>query len=124
MCFALVCNDAIVDYVAWSYHRGTQSNLRKAAVSAGMWSDISGYCSRSIREGESIGRDKDSSDTNTPFDWTYSGGLYAQYITPTAQIWSILLCLSLMRCYLIQIPSLLYPNERRTFVEIFRPDGS
>jgi hypothetical protein len=48
--------------------------------------DLGGdYRSLRIREGESIGKGKESTDTNVPLDFAYPVGIHPRGITPTAQ---------------------------------------
>ena len=59
-------NDYVVDYVAWGAGAGADDDV---AVSAGQWTDGAYVDTTPISEGESLGRDKASTDTDTPADW-------------------------------------------------------
>ena len=56
----------IVDYVAWGGDAGTDDDL---AVTRGEWTDGTYVDTSQIVENETIGRNKDSTDTNSPTDW-------------------------------------------------------
>jgi hypothetical protein len=59
-------NDAIINYVAWGSDPGTDDD---AAVNAGQWTNGEYIDTTSLLEGESLGRNKDSTDTDLPADW-------------------------------------------------------
>jgi len=56
----------IIDYVAWGGDAGTDDDL---AVTRGEWTDSTYVDTSQLQENETIGRDKDSNDTNMPSDW-------------------------------------------------------
>jgi hypothetical protein len=56
----------IIDYVAWGGDAGTDDDL---AVTRGEWTDGTYIDTSLLQENETIGRDKDSTDTNSPADW-------------------------------------------------------
>ncbi|UCE37668.1 MAG: DUF2341 domain-containing protein, partial [Thermoplasmata archaeon] len=58
--------DSIVDFVAWGRNPDTDDD---DAVSEGFWTDGEYVDTSSLKEGESFGRDRDSTDTNSPLDW-------------------------------------------------------
>ena len=82
--------ETIVDFISWGtggYEPGTAHDY---AVSAGIWDsgayfDIGFPTGKSILGGDSIGRDKNSTDTNKPNDWDSTGGVDAYYPTPGAE---------------------------------------
>lgn len=94
---ALFCDGDMIDFVAWSNSGvAPDSLLLDAAVGAGIWTEGAfidtgplvfggGYDSPGLREGYSLGRDKDSTDTDEVADWTFPGGLHARAPTPAAQ---------------------------------------
>ena len=57
---------AIIDYIAWGGDVGPDDD---AAVAVGQWYDGVFIDTSEMFPPETIGRDKDSNDTNTPFDW-------------------------------------------------------
>lgn len=79
----------ITDFVSWNFDGDYDPGLaHDYAVSAGIWSDgdyfdilyePKGY---RLVEGDTIGRDKDSTDTNKPEDWYGHGGVDANGPTP------------------------------------------
>lgn len=78
---------AIIDFVSWS-DVGTQPNDKAYdyAVKAGIWNasdylDIN-WTKNAALDGESIGRDGKSTDTNTAKDWCNQGGIDAYFPTP------------------------------------------
>ncbi|QOJ13239.1 MAG: hypothetical protein HRU75_00695 [Planctomycetia bacterium] len=88
----------IVDYVAW--HRGPAGFVpgwaHAHAVAAMIWTageycDVSRFATeffdavRTIDPGQSIGRDGDSTDTNTPKDWDTDGGRQGNGQSPGAR---------------------------------------
>ena len=80
-------NDTIIDYVAWGSNVGTDDD---SAVAAGEWSDGEFVDTSQILDFQTIGRDKYSTDTNTPADWENSYdiadpfGIHASAATPGA----------------------------------------
>jgi hypothetical protein len=56
----------IIDYVAWGGDVGTDDDL---AVTRGEWTGGTYVDTSLLNDNETIGRDKDSNDTNTPADW-------------------------------------------------------
>ena len=56
----------IIDFVAWGADAGGDDD---AAVSAGQWTDGDYIDTSSLAEAESLGRDQDSTDTDTSADW-------------------------------------------------------
>jgi hypothetical protein len=86
----------IVDFISWSsdvYQAGIAHDM---AVQSAIWtrdqffksanfSPLPGQRRRSVRQGQSIGRDKDSTDTDLPVDWDITGGKDAMDNTPRAQ---------------------------------------
>jgi hypothetical protein len=82
---------SIVDFFSWcsdlNYKMGQAHDY---AADAGIWDfgdyfDIGFPTGKSIWDGNSIGRDKSSSDTNQPGDWDSTGGADAYYPTPGAK---------------------------------------
>jgi len=75
----------MVDFVSWAgedgYVPGAAHNM---AVDAGMWTsdDNLQVCSLCMFEGESIGRDADSTDTDSSADWYSEGGVNTHFPTP------------------------------------------
>jgi hypothetical protein len=59
-------NDAVIDYVAWGADPGTDDD---DAVNAGQWTAGNYVDTTGLSEGDSLGRDKDSNDTDLPDDW-------------------------------------------------------
>jgi hypothetical protein len=121
----LVCSDIVIDYVAWANSRGgSVSTLLKAAVLSRTWGgidvkvelngeDLGGdYRSLRIREGESIGKGKESTDTNVPLDFAYPVGIHPRGITPTAQNQEFPICHSLTRCSSTKILSRSLTNDK------------
>ena len=56
----------LFDYVVWGADAGSDDN---AAVWAGHWSDGEYVDTSQLLENQTIGRDKNSTDTDTPSDW-------------------------------------------------------
>jgi len=88
----------VVDYLAWNYGDSgyVPGIAHNDAVAVGVWQDglflntqrVALHTTdrfRCVREGESIGRDKDSSDTNGLADWDTLGGRDAIDYTPCVQ---------------------------------------
>jgi hypothetical protein len=81
-------NDNIIDYVVWGADAGTDDD---DAVSAGQWSAGTYVDTSQLAEGETLGRDRDSSDTDTPSDWENVSnkadpfGIHSPSQTPGAQ---------------------------------------
>jgi hypothetical protein len=79
---------AIIDYVAWGGDPGSDDD---DAVTAGEWTDGEYVDTSLIVENETIGRDRDSNDTNSPSDWENATneadpfGVNATHATPGAQ---------------------------------------
>jgi hypothetical protein len=61
-------NGSIIDYVAWGGDAGIDDT---AAATAGEWSDGAYVDTSELAENETIGRDKESTDTNSPADWEH-----------------------------------------------------
>ena len=133
----LVCNDIVIDYVAWANPQGGPvSALRKAAVSSGSWGGIGfkvetdredlggGYSTLSMWEGESIGRDKDSTNTHVPSDFAYPGGIHANVITPTARNEEYSDLPLINEVLFNTDPESPFLDEREMFIEVFRRDVS
>jgi hypothetical protein len=59
-------NDMIYDYVAWGSDAGTDDDT---AVAYGQWIDGAYVDTSDFIAGETLGRDKYSTDTDTPIDW-------------------------------------------------------
>jgi hypothetical protein len=59
-------NDNVIDYVAWGADAGADDD---DAVSAGHWPDAAFIDTTPLSEGQTLGRDKNSADTDTPDDW-------------------------------------------------------
>ncbi|MCK4614481.1 MAG: DUF2341 domain-containing protein, partial [Thermoplasmata archaeon] len=72
----------IVDFVAWGADPESNDCY---AVAAGIWDDGDFFDSSDVDEGETMGRDKDSTDTDQPGDWDDHGGKDATGETPGAQ---------------------------------------
>jgi|GEM_PF-4170908 len=73
------CGQTIVDFIAWGAPAGVDDDN---AVGAGTWTNndylsLSGYV-----QGDTIGRDKDSIDTNNSSDWEHSCGIDSSTPTP------------------------------------------
>lgn len=66
------CNSSTVqDFIAWGASQPTKDD---EAVTAGIWVDGAYILTTAVSTGESIGRDKDSTDLNQPSDWADHGG--------------------------------------------------
>ncbi|RIK42510.1 MAG: hypothetical protein DCC58_10920 [Chloroflexi bacterium] len=84
--------NTIVDFVAWTYATSPPGGTAyRAAVDAGIWPAGGAVVARPrlgparvhiVGEGESIGRDANNRDTNTPEDWGALGGVDAWWTTP------------------------------------------
>jgi hypothetical protein len=61
--------DDIIDYVAWGGNPGADAT---DAVAESEWSPDQYVDTTGLYEGETLGRDKDSTDTDTPSDWENS----------------------------------------------------
>jgi len=133
----LVCSDIVIDYVAWANPRGgSVSTLLKAAVLSRTWGDIDvkvklngedlggDYRSLRIREGESIGRGKESTDTNVPSDFAYPGGIHSRGITPTAQNQEFSDSPLINEVLFNKDPESPFLDERQMFIEVFCADVS
>ena len=94
----------VVDYLAWNHGASgyTAGVAHADAVAANVWVQDSFLDTKNIalqpmhkfrtaRPGESLGRDQDSTDTDSPDDWDSNGGRDALDITPCAQNVSALL---------------------------------
>jgi hypothetical protein len=85
----------IVDFVCWSRTGGYEPGVvHDDAVAAGQWTDgdfydalqtATGLKTRPVMAGETIGRDRDSTDSDDPDDWFGLGGIDAVAATPGAQ---------------------------------------
>jgi hypothetical protein len=62
-------NSNIIDYVAWGGDPGKSDDT---AVITDQWFDGAYIDTSTLQANETIGRDKDSNDTNTPSDWENS----------------------------------------------------
>lgn len=131
---ALTCEDRILDYVEWGQDGvGPSGALHDAAIAAGAWTKDSfvetgpvdfggGYVSQGLQKGDSLGRDKESTDTNSKSDWSYPGGADARVPTPASQ--------NLDHSALPVLNEVLFDPKtgakqfyrRRIFVEIYRRD--
>lgn len=128
---ALICNNTIVDYVAWGKgsHRPGKT-LHMAAVESGAWSGLEDFVQLSpkdrndLRLGESFGRDKESTDTNSPMDWTFPGGLNARNPTPSRKNLEFSALPIMNEVLFLPDPNSRKVNERVSFIEIYRPDTS
>lgn len=130
---ALVCDGAIVDYVAWGTNgNGPSGHLHRTAVAFRVWSGLDdfielapqdlggGYTSPGLRPGDSMGR---SDNPNDP-DWVFFGSVNSRGPTPSSK--------NLRHVYFPIINEVLYwprpgsrfSNKRRVFIEIFRNDTS
>lgn len=83
-------NSTIVDFVSWS-SEGIKSNdttynyaVKAAIWHAGDYLNIN-WTNNAVLDGESIGRNKNSTDTNTAKDWSSHGGIDAYSPTPGSQ---------------------------------------
>lgn len=78
--------ESIVDFVAYSVEGKREQNPSyEHAVAAGLWPVGTAFDDLAfMEEGNSIGRDGGSNDTNTPMDWWGQGGLDALLPTPGA----------------------------------------
>ncbi len=87
--------DTFVDFFVWSYEDAyTPQGAFDDAVDAGIWSDGDFFDAtrrndvdfvHPVGQGETVGRDADSTDTNTSFDWAELGGPDALGATPGAR---------------------------------------
>jgi len=59
-------NDDVIDYIAWGGDAGSDDD---AAVSIGQWTGGEYVDSSLFIENQTLGRDKDSNDTDLPSDW-------------------------------------------------------
>ncbi len=59
-------NDDVIDYVAWGDDAGDDDD---DAVSIGKWTNSEYVDSSLFIENQTLGRDKDSNDTDLPSDW-------------------------------------------------------
>jgi hypothetical protein len=66
---ALMNNTLVVDYIAWGSDPGTDAS---SAVASGDWSAGKFVDTNGLLENQTIGRNKDSTDTNSPADWENS----------------------------------------------------
>lgn len=79
------CEEAydMTDFVA--YNRGESGYIpgdaHDEAVEDGIWTDGDFFDITNVSEGESIGRDKNSTDTDEPEDWDDHGGVDADGLT-------------------------------------------
>lgn len=137
---AIICNETILDYVEWGRDNvGPTGPLHSAAMDADMWTqgtfnrkDIfiqtgsvnlgGGYVSPGVREGDSIGRDKDSTDTNSKADWSFPGGQNARMPTPSAQNLDFSTSPVINEVLFRPKPNSKRYYRRRIFVEIYRRD--
>lgn len=87
---ALYCDGIMIDYVAWSSSDegfDEPSNaLQFTAYQNRNWKKPNEYVRTTLVEkGESIGRDKGSTDTNEELDWFFPGGMDAMGVTLAAR---------------------------------------
>jgi hypothetical protein len=82
-------NGNIIDYVAWGGNPGTDDD---SAAIAGQWTNGEYVDTSQLLQNETIGRDKNSTDTNSPTDWENSStsradpyGINATHSTPGTQ---------------------------------------
>lgn len=84
----------VIDFVSWCFDGDyNPGQAHDYAVSAGIWDsgdffeiiNTPGQLGLIMLEGETIGRDKDSTDTNQPDDWCSHGGRDARGPTPGEQ---------------------------------------
>jgi hypothetical protein len=96
---ALYCDSELVDYVAWcELGFGPSGAVYDEAVSLGIWSSSDCFYAidleeeeestnkqRPVMPGDSIGRNANTTDTNSPTDWFGTGGMNATGTTIAAQ---------------------------------------
>jgi len=92
---ALFCDDTLIDYIAWGIDGvGWNGTLHNTAVLEKQWSGYDDYVeTEDFVRGHSLGRDADSTDTNSPADWIHQGGSNANGATPQSRNTSPLLLL-------------------------------
>jgi len=80
-------NSSIIDFISWSSdEQPSKGEAFKYAINAGRWTsgdylNIS-WTKNSVSDGESIGRDRNSTDTDKAADWSSHGGKDAYFPTP------------------------------------------
>lgn len=92
---ALFCDTNMVDYVSYGIDGdGLNGSLHGTAVATLQWSGFEDHVETGdFRRGDSLGRDADSTDTNTVDDWIHQGGPNSNGATPNSQNNSPLLVL-------------------------------
>jgi hypothetical protein len=81
-------NDEIIDYIAWGANAGTDDDDANAS---GQWTDGDFVNTTLFNQGQTLGRDKDSTDTDTVSDWENASdqadpyGVHSGSQTPGAQ---------------------------------------
>jgi len=75
----------IIDFVAWSTSSNQEGANYTAAVTAGEWPSGAYVNTASLFQGDTIGRDQYSTDTNAVADWDVTCGIDATIPTPNAQ---------------------------------------
>lgn len=107
LCSAACASGTIKDFIAWGADPGTDD---ATAVAAGIWDDGDYINTSAVTAGESIGRDKDSTDINQPADWADHGGADAVGTTQGVRnIGSVV------------INEVSYKNSTADWVELYNP---
>jgi len=80
-------NSSIIDFISWSSDKEpSEGEAFSHALDAGIWKAGNylniNWTETCVSDGESIGRDKNSTDTNKAGDWNNHGGVDAYFATP------------------------------------------
>ena len=140
----LFCADKMIDFLAWGRDGlGPNGDVYNEAVDVAMWSSDDDYVEtgvpdgpfpfpqqaalfigKKLKKGDSLGRDKMSTDTNGLSDWSYPGGNDARGPTPGSQNFEYTGLPLINEVLYLPDPKSRDFAKRRSFVEIYRHDTS
>lgn len=84
----IFCDNKMVHFVSWGNGLAPDGPLYSAAIAAGIWnaSDfVETGGEKTLQPGDSIGRDRRSTNTKSSADWSFTGGIDASSPTPQRQ---------------------------------------
>ena len=103
----------IIDFVAWSTSSNPVGAGYTAAIAAGEWPSGAYVNTASLFQGNSIGRDQNSTDTNAVADWDITCGINAMAPTPAAQNIPEFQAIAVPVLFLLIIPMFVVSRRRR-----------